>query len=450
VVWDEALKINGADPDFHRRDLWDAIETGDFPEWEFCLQTFSQEQADRFDFDVLDATKLIPEELVPLRVVGRMVLDRNPDNFFAETEQVAYCVANVVPGIDFTNDPLLQGRLFSYQDTQLKRLGGPNFHQIPINQPKCPFQNLQRDGHMQMGVPKGQVNYEPSSLGPAVARESLEGGYQTFPAEERGAQLRVRPESFADHYSQARMFFASQTDPERNHIVSALVFELSKCLTPRVREAVLSRLINVDKTLAAKVAAGLGLQSEITPAPVTVEPRDMAPSPMLSLLAKAKPTFEGRKVGCLLSDGCDGGLVAELEAAVKAAGGVMEIIAPTIYGVTTTAGERLAADHTIDGGPSVLFDAVAILPSDAGGAKLALEAAAVNFLRDAFGHLKVIGYLAAAAPLFVKGGVNDAAPDTDAGLVAFPAASVDDFIAAASAGRIWEREPMVRPTPQVP
>jgi catalase len=445
VVWDEALKINGADPDFHRRDLWNAIETGDFPEWEFCLQTFSQEEADAFDFDVLDATKLIPEEVIPLRVVGRMVLDRNPDNFFAETEQVAYCAANVVPGIDFSNDPLLQGRLFSYQDTQLKRLGGPNFHQIPINQPKCPFHNLQRDGHMQMGAPKGQVNYEPSSLGPDIASESLGTGYQTFPAQEAGEQLRLRPESFADHYTQARMFFASQTEPEQNHIVSALVFELSKCLLPRVREAVLSRLVNIDATLTAKVAAGLGLRSAITPAPVAVAARDMAPSPMLSLLAKANPTFQGRKVGALLSDGCDGDLVAELKSAIEAAGGKMEIIAPTIYGVTTAAGERIAADHKIDGGPSVLFDAVAILPSDAGGARLALEAAAVNFLRDAFGHLKVIGYLPAAAPLLVKGGVNDAAPDTDAGLIAFPAATVEDFVAAASAGRVWAREPAVRP-----
>jgi catalase len=448
VVWDEALKINGADPDFHRRDLWYAIDTGDFPEWEFCLQTFTQEQADGFDFDVLDATKLIPEELVPLRVVGRMVLDRNPDNFFAETEQVAYCTANVVPGIDFTNDPLLQGRLFSYQDTQLKRLGGPNFHQIPINQPKCPFHNLQRDGHMQMGVPKGQVNYEPSTLGPDIARGNLERGYQTFPAEEAGEQLRVRPESFADHYSQARMFFASQTEPEQNHIVSALVFELSKCLVPRVREAVLSRLINIHPILAAKVAAGLGFPSEITPAPATVAAADMPPSPMLSLLAKAKATFEGRKLGVLVSDGCDGELIAALKTAVTAAGGKVEIIAPTIYGVATAAGERLAADHKIDGGPSVLFDAVAILPSEAGGAKLALEAAAVNFVRDAFGHLKVIGYLPTAAPLFVKGGVNDAAPDTDAGLIAFPASSVADFVAAISAGRIWAREPMVRPMPQ--
>src|ERR1700710_1460104 len=182
VVWDEAVKINGADPDFHRRDVWNAIDKGDFPEYELCLQTFTQQQADKFGFDVLDATKIVPEELIPLRVVGRMVLDRNPANFFAETEQVAFCTANVVPGIDFTNDPLLQGRLFSYQDTQLKRLGSPNFHQIPINQPKCPFHNLQRDGHMQMGVPKGQVNYEPSSLGPDVAHESAERGYKTFPA----------------------------------------------------------------------------------------------------------------------------------------------------------------------------------------------------------------------------------------------------------------------------
>ena len=447
VVWDEALKINGADPDFHRRDLWYAIDSGDFPEWEFCLQTFTQDQADGFDFDVLDPTKLVPEELVPLRVVGRMVLNRNPDNFFAETEQVAYCTSHVVPGIDFTNDPLLQGRLFSYQDTQLKRLGGPNFHQIPINQPKCPYQNHQRDGHMQMGVPKGQVNYEPSSLGPLAARESLERGYQTFPAEEAGEQLRLRPESFADHYSQARMFFASQTQPEQNHIVSALVFELSKCLLPRVREAVLSRLINIDETLAAKVAAGLGFTSKIVPAPVSVEAVDMAPSPMLSLLAKAKPTFEGRKVGVLVSDGCDGALVAKLKAAVTAAGGMVEIVAPTIYGVTTADGDLLDADHKVDGGPSVLFDAVAILPSDTGGAKLALEASAVNFLRDAFGHLKVIGYLPSAAPLFVKGGVNDAAPDTDAGLISFTTAGVDEFVAAASMGRIWAREPLVRPMP---
>ena len=444
VVWDEALKINGADPDFHRRDLWDSIAAGDFPEWELAIQAFSQEQADGFDFDVLDATKLVPEELVPLRVIGRMVLDRNPDNFFAETEQVAFCAAHVVPGIDFTNDPLLQGRLFSYQDTQLKRLGGPNFHQIPINQPKCPFHNLQRDGHMQMGVPKGQVNYEPSSLGADIAHESAERGYRSFPAPEAGELLRVRPESFADHYSQARMFFASQTEPEQNHIVAALIFELSKCVVPRVRGAVLGRLVNIDETLAVRVATGLGLQSPIVPADPGVPAMDMPPSPMLSILAKAVPTLQGRKVGCLVSDGTQGAMVAELKAAVEKAGAKLELIAPTVGGVQTAEGDLLTADHKVDGGPSVLFDAVVLLPSAEGGAKLALDSAAVNFLRDAFGHLKVIAYLPTAAPLFVKGGLSDANPDTDAGLISLSTATIDDFIDAASAGRIWAREPQVR------
>jgi catalase len=446
VIWDEALKINGADPDFHRRDLWEAIEAGDFPEWEFCLQTFTQEQADGFDFDVLDATKLIPEELIPLRVVGRMVLDRNPANFFAETEQVAYCTSHVVPGIDFTNDPLLQGRLFSYQDTQLKRLGSPNFHQLPINAPKCPFHNLQRDGHMQMGVRVGQVNYEPSSLGPDIAHESAETGYRTFPNPEAGNQLRIRPESFADHYSQARLFFFSQTEPEQNHIVSALVFELSKCIVPRVRAAVLSRLANIDAALAARVAAGLGLRDEITPAPMSVAAKDMAPSPALSILAKSKPSLQGRKIGCLVSDGCDGGLIETLRAAVMTAGAKLQIIAPTIVGVMTAQGELLAADHKVEGGPSVLFDAVVLAPSVEGGAKLALQAEAVNFLRDAYGHLKVIGYLASAAPMLVKAGI-DANPDNDPGLAPLDLASPQEFTDRAAAGRIWAREPWVRPVP---
>lgn len=446
VIWDEAVKINGADPDFHRRDLWEAIDKGDFPEWELGLQLFDQKQADAFGFDVLDPTKLIPEEVVPLRVVGRMVLDRNPDNFFAETEQVAYCAANVVPGIDFTNDPLLQGRLFSYQDTQLKRLGGPNFHQIPINQPKCPFHNLQRDGHMQMGVPKGQVNYEPSSLGADVARESPSRGYQTFAAPEEGEQLRIRPESFADHYTQARLFFASQTEPEQNHIVSALVFELSKCAVPRVREAVLSRLIHIDEDLAFRVAEGLGID-EIAPAETAVEPEDMPASPALSLIAKAVPTLKGRKIGCLVSDGADDTVIAELKTAVEQAGATFQIIAPKIGGVQTAGGALLPADHKVEGGPSILFDAVAILPSIEGGAQLALQAEAVNFVRDAYGHLKVIAYLPTAAPIWVKAGLTDATPDNDAGLISLERSSVADFIKAASAGRAWAREPLVRAIP---
>jgi catalase len=446
VVWDEAVKINGADPDFHRRDLWEAIDGGDFPEWEFCLQTFTQEQADGFEFDVLDPTKIIPEEMIPLRVVGRMVLDRNPDNFFAETEQVAYCAAHVVPGIDFTNDPLLQGRLFSYQDTQLKRLGGPNFHQIPINQAKCPVHNLQRDGHMQMGVPKGQVNYEPSSLGPDIAHESADRGFRTFENAEAGDQLRVRPEAFADHYSQARLFFASQTEPEQNHIVAALVFELSKCVLPRVREAVVARLLNIDETLGARVAAGLRLTGEVAPAEISAPVLEMTPSPALSILAKALATLEGRKIGCLVSDGCDAALVASLQTAALAAGALFQLIAPAIGGVITSDGDLLPADHKIEGGPSVLFDAVAVLPSLEGGAQLALSAEAVNFVRDAYGHLKVIAYLPAAAPMLVKAGI-DAGPDKDPGLVPLSQSSVNDFIARAADGRIWAREPWLRQTP---
>ncbi len=440
VVWDEALKINGCDPDFHRRDLWDSIDMGAFPEWELGLQVFTQEQADAFPFDVLDATKLIPEELIPLRIVGRMVLDRNPDNFFAETEQVAYCASHVVPGIDFTNDPLLQGRLFSYQDTQLKRLGSANFHQIPINRPQCPFHNLQRDGHMQMGVPKGQVNYEPSSLGPDIARESAKAGYRSFPAAEEGEQLRIRPDSFADHYSQARMFYASQTSPEQNHIVSALVFELSKCVVPAVRAAVLSRLINIDATLANRVAAGLGIAETIQPAP-GIAAFDMEASPALSILAKSRPTLQGRKVGVVLTDGSDGALFDRLKAAIEGAGATLQVIAPTIAGVTTDKGMQIPADQKIEGGPSVLYDTVAVLPSAKGGEMLAFSSEAVNFLRDAFAHLKVIAYTPGAAALFTKGGVGR---DGEPGVIALTAKTVDVFIKTASAGRVWDREAKVR------
>src|SRR5580698_5134334 len=244
VVWDEALKISGADPDFHRRDLWNAISKGDFPEWEFGLQLFDQNFADKFDFDVLDATKLIPEEILPLRVIGRLVLDRNVSNFFAETEQVAFCVRNVVPGIDFSNDPLLQGRIFSYLDTQLTRLGGPNFQQIPVNAPKCPVMHMQRDGHMQMSLQQGRVNYSPNSLSQDAPRADPGPGLSSFSEAMAGEKARIRAESFADHFSQARQFFYSQTEPEQNHIVSAFIFELSKVERPAIRERMVGQLAN--------------------------------------------------------------------------------------------------------------------------------------------------------------------------------------------------------------
>jgi len=247
TIWDETVKICGADQDYHRRDMFEAIAAGNFPEWEFAVQLFTQAEADKFPFDHLDATKLIPEELVPLKVIGRMVLDRWPDNFFAETEQVAYCPANIVPGIDFSNDPLLQGRLFSYEDTQLSRLGSSNFHQIPINAPKCPFSNQQRDGHMQMEQPVGRVSYEPNSLSGNSPRETPSNGFHSAAVMETGDKSRIRAASFADHYSQARQFYLSQTAYEQAHIASALVFELSKVDHVHIREAIVGHLRHIDE-----------------------------------------------------------------------------------------------------------------------------------------------------------------------------------------------------------
>jgi catalase len=445
VVWDEAVKISGADPDFHRRDLWETIDGGDTVEFELGLQLFSEDQANEFDFDVLDPTKIVPEERVPLKVVGRLVLDRNPDNFFAETEQVAFCVANVVPGIDFTNDPLMQGRLFSYLDTQLKRLGGPDVHQIPINAPKCPFANLQRDGHMQMLVPKGRVNYEPSSLDPAGPRENPARGFSSFPAEEAGAKLRIRPESFADHYSQARLFFASQTKPEQDHIVAALIFELSKVQTPHVRERVVSRLLNIDETLGTRVAEGLGL-SDVKAVKPAVAPHDMPLSPALSILQKAKRTLEGRCIGLLIGEGADAPLVAALRKVARDAGAKTKIVAEKVGGVPLSDGKSLPADFRIDGGPSCLFDAVGVVASDEGAAKLANMAPAQDFVRDAYGHAKVIAATTNTAELFRKAGLSDA--DMDEGCVELSKSSdANTFISAALNGRIWQREPKLRPLP---
>ncbi len=445
VVWDEAVKLNGADNDYHRRDLWETINGGDTVEFELGLQTFSEEEADAFDFDVLDPTKLIPEELVPLEMVGKLVLDRNPDNFFAETEQVAFCVANIVPGIDFTNDPLMQGRLFSYLDTQLKRLGGPNFHQIPVNAPKCPFANLQRDGQMQMAMPKGRVNYEPNSLDPNGPREAPNRGFVSIPVEETGAKLRIRPESFADHYSQARLFFVSQTATEQNHIVAALIFELSKVETPAIRERVVSHLVHIDATLAKRVSAGLGLGT-VPAAKAAVRPLDMEPSPALSILQKATPTLTGRMVGLLLGDGADAALVAALRKAVTGAGAKLKIIAEKISGVALADGTMLPVDFRIDGGPSCLFDTVAIMASDKGADKLAGMAPAQDFVRDAYSHLKIIGSTPNLSTLFAKAGL--AKEDMDEGCVSFSRnADAATFMTMAAKGKLWAREPKLRPLP---
>jgi catalase len=363
VVWNEAVKINGADPDFHRRDLWTAIKTGNFPEWELRLQLFDQKFADSFEFDVLDPTKLIPEEILPPIPVGRLVLDRMPDNFFAETEQVAFMTQNVPPGIDFSNDPLLQGRNFSYLDTQLKRLGSPNFTHLPINAPKCPFAHFQQDGHMAMRNPVGRANYEPNSFGEGP-RDSPQRGFTPFADIEQGAKRRLRAESFADHYSQARQFFISQTLGEQTHIAAALTFELSKVKTPVIRERMVSHLLNIDKTLANNVAGKLGLQKMPKPADAAVPTRqDLDPSPALSIVENGPERFEGRKLGILVSDGSDTSLLKALKAALDKAGATFEIIAPKVTGVEGSDGSWIEADQMIDGGPSVLYDAVVLLPA---------------------------------------------------------------------------------------
>ncbi|MEJ5978927.1 catalase [Novosphingobium sp. PS1R-30] len=439
TTWDEAVKIAGADPDFHRRDLFEAIAAGDFPAWDLGLQVFDEAWAVKQDFDVLDATKLIPEELIPVEIVGRMTLNRNPDNFFAETEQVAFCPANVVPGIDFSNDPLLQGRLFSYLDTQLKRLGSTNFHQLPINAPKCPMHNFQRDGHMQTQVPKGRANYEPNSLSeigePGGPRECPETGFTSLTINDErndgGDKLRIRPELFADHYSHARLFYRSQTEIEQAHIASALTFELSKVALEHVRTRVLSRLRNIDEDLAQRVADGLAMPLPKA-APAAKGPIDMKPSPALSIVGQGQPPLTGRKVGLLFAEGSDKAMIDKLKGEIEKAGGTVFLVAPKI-GELKLKGGTLKADGQLAGSPSVLFDAIASILMPDQAEQLARDGAAVQWFMDAFGHCKTIGHCPGTQVILDKAGV-----EPDEGVV-----PIESFAKIAPA-RHWDREPKVR------
>ncbi|MFZ6757028.1 catalase [Undibacterium sp. Ji50W] len=437
TVWDETVKIAGADPDFHRRDFFDAIGAGDFPEWELAVQLFTQEEADEFPFDHLDATKLIPEELVPLTVIGRMVLDRWPDNFFAETEQVAFCPSHIVPGIDFSNDPLLQGRLFSYLDTQLSRLGSANFHQIPVNAPKCPFANHQRDGHMQMTHPTGRVAYEPNSLAKDAPREQPATGFNSMAEPVAGDKGRIRPESFTDHYSQARQFFASQNDTEQAHIVAALVFELSKVAHPHIREAMVGHMLHINEELARRVATGLGIKDLPAAPAIPVAVQNLPVSPALRLIDKMKDTLAGRVVGILIAEGSDAKTLEKLKAAVASADAKYKIIAPQINGIHLSDGKEAKVDGQLAGSPSVIFDAIALVLSSESAKKLERDMAAGDFVRDAYSHLKAIAYDAGGEILWNAAGINKdtAVTSTD---------NVKDFLAAAKT-RQWGREKLVRP-----
>ncbi|NTF33104.1 catalase [Rhizobium skierniewicense] len=442
TTWDEAVKIAGADPDFQRRDLFESIDNGDFPAWDLGIQVFDEEWAMKQPYDVLDATKLIPEEDIPVEIIGKMTLNRNVDNFFAETEQVAFLPSNVIPGIDFSNDPLLQGRLFSYLDTQKSRLGTTNFHQIPVNAPKCPFHNFQRDGLMQTLVPKGRANYEPNSLSEAGEdsgpRASATSGFATFRENaERNdptQKLRQRDALFADHYSQARMFFNSQTENEKAHIVSALVFELSKVQMPHVRTNVVSNLRNIDEGVAQRVADGLGidLPEKSTPAK---QPIDMATSDALSIQKNDPKTLEGRKVGILFDEGSNKASIDTLVADIEKAGGTAFLVARKVGGLKVDGGE-LKADGQLAGSPSFIFDAVASVLAPEAAEKLKKEAAAVQWFMDAYGHCKTIGYCKATKLLLDRANV-----EIDDGVV-----PIEQFMSVA-AQRHWDREPSVRELP---
>ncbi len=448
--WDESVKIMGADPDFHRRDLWEAIEGGAFPEWELSFQLFSEEQAERFSFDVLDATKIVPEELVPLTPVGRLVLDRNPDNFFAETEQVAFCAAHIVPGIDFSNDPLLAGRIHSYVDTQISRLGGPNFHEIPINAPIAQAHNNQRDGMHRQAINRGRVAYEPNSLGGGCPFQAGSAGFTSFRQPRDGDKVRGKPEKFADHYSQATLFYNSQTPIERAHIRRAFRFELTKVQTPAVRERVVAMIANADAELAEALAGDLGMAETPAPLPRALKraPRpEVETSPALSLFARpGDGSIRTRRVAILVADGVAGEAAEALHAALGAQGAVARYVGPRLGTVTTEEGEPLEVEVTLETMPSVLFDAVAVP-----GGRRAVEALgnlghALEFLKDQYRHAKAILALGDAAGLLEKAGISALLPSgkADPGLLVVPAEGlakvVPSFVKAIARHRHHERE----------
>ncbi|WP_425258891.1 catalase [Rubrivivax sp. RP6-9] len=409
LVWDEAMKINGADPDFHRRDLWEAIESGAYPEWELGLQVFSEEQAEAFSFDVLDATKLIPEELVPVRPVGRMVLNRNPDNFFAETEQVAFCTAHVVPGIDFSNDPLLAGRHHSYLDTQITRLGGPNFHELPINASLATVSNNQRDGIHRQAVHRGRVAYEPNSLGGGCPFQAGGQGFVSFPQPTEGEKLRGKPEKFADRYTQATLFLDSQTAVEQAHIAAAFRFELSKLTVPAIRERMLASLVNVSPALAAAVADGLGMAvpAAMPRAQAVATAPEVTASAALSLTAlPGDGGIRTRKVALLAAHGVEGAALLAAQAALQAAGAVTVVVAPRLGPVETTDGVAIEATASFENAAPVLFDAVLLPDGEVGAQSLLRDARAVDFVAQQYRHGKTLLALGASKALLERAGIE--------------------------------------------
>jgi catalase len=447
--WDEAAKIQGADPDFHRRDLWEAIESGNFPEWELCFQVFTEKEAANFSFDILDATKLIPEELVPLIPVGRMVLNRNPDNFFAETEQVAFCAAHIVPGIDFTNDPLLAGRIHSYVDTQISRLGGPNFHEIPINAPVAQVHNNQRDGMHRQTINRGRVAYEPNSLGGGCPFQAGAAGFTSFREPIEADKVRGNPELFAEHYAQATLFYKSQTPVEKAHILRAFRFELTRVQVPAIRQRVVSMLANVDKELAATLAADLGMEMpKPMPKALAKAPKpELEIAPSLSLFAHpGDGSIRSRRIAIFVADGIDGEAAQTLHEGLANQGAVPRYIGPRLGTVTTATGESLAVEGTFETLPSVLFDAVAVPGGKAAIVTLGNVGQALEFIKDQYRHAKPILALAEGADLVENAGAPAMLPTggKDPGMLvdreASASAMLELFIKAIARHRHHERE----------
>jgi catalase len=412
LAWNESLKLGGFDPDFHRRDLWEAIESGSYPEWEFGVQVIPEEDQLKYDFDPLDATKIVPEEIIPVRRIGKLTLNRNPDNFFAETEQVAFDVGNLVPGIDFSNDPLLQGRAFSYVDTQLTRLGGPNFHEIPINRPVAPIHNNNRDGFHRQTINTGRTSYQPNSLGGGCPFQAgqMPPGFMSYAEKIDGQKIRERSESFRDHFSQATLFWNSQSDAEKEHIVLAFRFELGKVETMHVRERMVDLLTNVDLDLAKRVAEGIGVTMDadargnaaamkrlqegwekfgVTSVPGRPRKSSIEKSAPLSMANTVKDSVKTRKIAILAANGVDAAQLKGMKAALTEAGAIPELVSPLPL-VKASDGSEMKADKTLLTCGSVLYDAVYVPGGTASGATLAADGDAVHFVDEAFKHCKAI------------------------------------------------------------
>ncbi|MDP9900434.1 catalase HPII [Variovorax ginsengisoli] len=459
LAWDEAQKIAGKDPDFHRRDLWEAIEAGDFPEWELGVQMIPQDKEHAYGFDLLDPTKLIPEELVPVQKIGKLVLDRNPDNFFAETEQVAFHPGHVVPGIDFSNDPLLQGRLFSYTDTQISRLGGANFHELPINKAVCPFHNFQRDGMHRQTISRGQVAYEPNTLGNGTEYrvDGASGGFQSYPEDLSPPKVRRRSPSFDDHFTQARLFYNSQSAPEKEHIIAAFRFELSKLEVPAIRQRMVDNLAHVDEKLARRVAEPLGIGAPDAKAaagrPGFRDHRmavEVEESPALRMVDSGDGSVKTRKVAILVADGVDSASLKPIREAIEAAGAQCKVVGPRLGAVASASKRQIEVDVTFNNTPSVMFDAV-LVPAGKDGVEAMLQMGdAVHFVHEAFKHCKAICVVGEGVQLLKGLGIDpESSPPVGVVMAPTPVTNMGDataaqqiaqqFVGAIAKHRHWER-----------